>query len=142
MDQYKIKELWLQLCNLPLSVDTLTLPAQGGTANFVFNAGFENAGDQYFLMCGLLGTSPGTTLPSGLVCPCNWDPIVMPLVRSLNNITIFFDFIGTLDGNGMAFPRFEWPGYPGSAGLTISFAGCTIYPFIFVTNPVEIEIVE
>ena len=66
----------------------------------------------------------------------------MPLVRTLNNIAVFFDFIGTLDANGQASARFEWPGYPGSAGLDIYFAGCTIYPFDFVTNPVEIEVVQ
>ena len=108
--------------------------------DFVFDAGVENAGDQYFLMCGISGTWPGKTLPGGLVVPCNWDPIVMPLVRSLNNIAIFFDFIGTLDGLGQASPRFEWPGYPGSAGLKIYFAGCTIYPFDFVTNAVQVEV--
>ena len=80
------------------------------------------------------------TLPSGLVVPCNWDPLVMPLVRSLNNIAIFFGFIDTLDANGQASPRFEWPGYPGSTGLIIYFAGCTIYPFDFVTNAVELEV--
>jgi len=123
-----------------LRADVITVSEAGGTVNFTFDAGVENAEDQYFLMCGLLGASPGQALPGGLVCPCNWDHVVMPLVRSLNNLAIFFNFIGTLDTDGQAFPRFEWPGYPGSAGLVIYFAGCTIYPFDFVTNPVEVEV--
>lgn len=124
-----------------LAADLHVLSAgSAGTVDFIFDAGVENAGDQYFLMCGISGAWPGKTLPGGLVVPCNWDPIVMPLVRSLNNIAIFFDFIGTLDGLGQASPRFEWPGYPGSAGLKIYFAGCTIYPFDFVTNAVQVEV--
>lgn len=130
------------VCSQSLSCEASTIPeATPSAVDFLFDAGVGNAGDQYFLMCGLMGTSPGTTLPGGLVVPCNWDPVVMPLVRSLNNIAIFIGFIDTLDVNGQAFPRFEWPGYPGSAGLIIYFAGCTIYPFDFVSNSVEIEVV-
>lgn len=141
ISEYHVMAQFIAVVPCLLVADNASVPEAGGSVNFTLDAGVENAGDQCFLMCGLLGTSPGTTLPGGLVVPCNWDPVVMPIVRSLNNIAIFFDFIGTLDGNGQAFPRFEWPGYPGSAGLIIYFAGCTIYPFDFVTNSVEIEVV-
>ncbi|MFH2002462.1 MAG: hypothetical protein ABIK28_22505 [Planctomycetota bacterium] len=126
----------------PLTTDACTIVGDlPGTMNMVFDAGFENAGDKYFILCGLLGTSPGQPLPGGLIVPCNWDVNVITLVCSLNNIAVFFNFFGFLDANGKAYPRFEWPGYPGSAGLIIYFAGCTYHPFDFVTNPVQLELV-
>ena len=127
-------EIELDLTN-PLTADTkVVFETTASTVQFEFDAGVANAGQRYFLLCGLLGTSPGTTLPGGLVLPCNWDPIIAPLIIPLNNLALFFDFTGTLDANGKATPRFEWPGRPGSAGFNIYFAACTMQPFDFVSN--------
>ncbi|MFH2000276.1 MAG: SBBP repeat-containing protein [Planctomycetota bacterium] len=117
--------------------------ATAGTIDFNLLAGTENASNEYLLAAGISGSSPGVTLPTGLVLPLNWD-FVSDLSVLLNNTAYFFDFMGTLDADGSATARFEWPGIPGSAGMSLNFAFCTRDPdegFNFVSNPVEIELV-
>jgi len=114
----------------------------GGTVHFWLKAGEANAGNPYLLVAGVSGTSPGTPLPGGMVLPLKWD-WVSDLVLPYNNIAFFFDFLGTLDSNGEAWARFEWPGYPNSAGLVFYFACCAQDPvegFNFVSNPLEVEV--
>lgn len=126
----------------PLALsDNKLYETTSGTVDFDLDAGVGNAGDQYFLACGISGTEPGRTLPGGLVLPCNWD-FVTSLVMPYNNVSFFFDFIGNLDAYGQATARFEWPGYPGSNGLMIYFAYCTISPFDFVSNGATVEVVN
>jgi hypothetical protein len=125
---------------LDLNVNWLEESASGAV-DFALDAGVANGGDQYFLACGISGTEPGKTLPGGLVLPCTWD-FVTALVLPYNNIAFFFDFIGNLDPDGKATARFEWPGYPGSTGLMIYFAYCTISPYDFVSNGAAVEVVN
>ncbi|MFH2001565.1 MAG: SBBP repeat-containing protein [Planctomycetota bacterium] len=114
-----------------------------GAVEFNLLAGVNNASNEFLLVAGISGSSPGVTLPTGLVLPINWD-FVSDLSVLLNNTIYFFDFMGTLDADGSASARLEWPGIPGSAGLSLYFAFCTRDPdegFNFVSNPVEIELV-
>lgn len=112
------------------------------TVELILLGDVESAMNEYLLTAGISGSSPGVILPTGLVLPLNWD-FVSDLVIPLNNTAYFFDFMGSLDANGSATSRFEWPGIPGSAGLSFYFAFCAKDPdegFNFVSNPVEIEL--
>jgi hypothetical protein len=127
-----------------LQADTYTLSEQGGTVNFSLNASVGNAGRNYLLLCGISGTDPGYPLPGGTATlPLNWD-VFTDVVLSLSNTAFFSDFIGTLDGTGQGTAQLNWPGPslpPGSVGLKLYFAYCLGWPWEYVSNPMEVEIV-
>jgi hypothetical protein len=91
-----------------------TLLADGGevplntpvTINFTLSAGPEYAGNQYFLLAGVSGTYPGTTLPSGLNIPLNFDAITI-LVLAYPHSSVFQNFYGTLNASGEASAAFS-----------------------------------
>ena len=123
-----------------LDVDTNTLPEAGGTANFTLNAGPANGGRNYLLFGGVTGTSPGTTLPGGVVLPINWD-VFTTLVISLANTPLFTNFMGTLDAQGKATAAFHMPAVTGAVGAKMYFAYPLNNPWDFVSNFVTVEIV-
>jgi len=132
-----------KVANIGLYCDKYSLSAaNAGTIDLTLLAGTKNASNEYLLAAGISGSSPGVNLPTGLVLPLNWD-FVSDFSVLLNNTVYFYDFLGTMDLSGQASARFEWPGIPGSAGMSLYFAFCTRDPvegFNFVSNPVEIAL--
>jgi hypothetical protein len=112
----------------------------GGTVNFDLDAGPAYAGRKYFMLASVSGTSPGTSLPGGLTLPINQD-FMFDLVFTFAPLNLFFqNFSGTLDSNGQAEATFDYPGYPGSAGLVFYFAWMCYAPFDYVSNAVPVEV--
>jgi len=113
----------------------------GGTLTFtLFNE--DLAGHDYALFGTLTGTSPGTPWPNGLTLPVNWDWFTdFLLALALGNHPLLVDFIGTLDADGYATAEMIFPGHCQLYDdLTANFAWSSIYPFDFVSNSVEAEI--
>jgi len=127
-----------------LDADTYAIPASaGGIVDFALTAGIANANRNYFLLGSVTGTKPGFPLPGGLVIlPLNWD-IFTGLVFKLANTPPLANFYGTLyiSGNGTGQLNTFGPLPPTSVGIKMYFAYLLYYPFDFVSNPVEIEIV-
>ena len=112
----------------------------GGLANFVLNAGADNANRNYFLLGSVSGTEPGTPLPGGLVTlPLNWDFFTNIVINMING-PIFQNFMGSLDGTGSATATLNLPPVPGAAGLIMYYA-YALKPYDYVSNPVAVEIV-
>jgi hypothetical protein len=126
---------------LSLRADSTTLPEGPGTVNFQIDLGPGQAGSSYLLAIGISGATPGTPLPGGLTLPVNWDPVT-DLAVQFNNQAWFYDFWGTLDAEGKASPRLEWPGVPGTAGLVFDLAACTAQPFDEVTNGWQLTVLS
>jgi gingipain R len=125
----------------PLTCDTYTIPeATGGTVNFFLAAGTGNAGRNYIILGGTSGTSPGFPLPGGYATlPLNWDWFT-DIVFSLVNSLLFNNFMGSLDGSGMATAQLNFPPVPGYAGTVMYYAFTCSNPFDYVSNPVTITI--
>ncbi len=64
----------------------------------------------------------------------------MPLL----NTPVFLNFMGTLDASGQATAELNTGGPlpPGSVGIILSFAYCLNNPFDFVSNPINVEILD
>jgi hypothetical protein len=129
-----------------LGADTFTLSeSSGGQIGFYLFGGAPNGGRDYILLGSASGTAPGVPLPGGLVTlPLNWDDFTW-FVYSYSNSPVFVDFKGSLTwatSMGYALLDTLGPLPPGCMGLKVHFAYCLTSPFDFVSNPVEIEIVE
>ncbi|MBU0754057.1 MAG: hypothetical protein KJ645_02890, partial [Planctomycetes bacterium] len=134
----------------PWSTGTETLKANhyhvfapfGGPIQFDLKTGPEHAGRTYLVLAGLSGTAPGTLLPGGhVILPLNWDYFT-ELTMDLLNSSIFVNFLGTLDGAGMAQAQLVMPPLPNfNNEFTIYMASCLCMPFDFVSNPMEVLIV-
>lgn len=115
----------------------------GGMINFTLTAGLQNAKRDYLLFGGLSGTSPGNPLPGGyVVLPLNWDLFTNITIEYVNSI-FFMNFYGLLnkDGEGAAIFNTLGPLPSGLTGITFSFAYAIFYPWDFVSNPVNVEVV-
>ena len=110
--------------------------------DFQLNARKENANRNYILLGGVTGTSPGIPLPGGkATLPVNWD-LFTSFVLAYINSAIFQDFMGTLDGDGLAAAKLDTLGpIPGTAGLTMHFAYALDKPWNFTSNPVSVNVV-
>jgi hypothetical protein len=74
--------------------------------------------------------------------PLNWDPVT-DLVIALLGTPLLDGFIGELDPAGAADAMLTLPALPpGYVGTKLHFAWCLYSPFDFVSNPVEVEIVN
>jgi hypothetical protein len=127
-----------------LEVDAFEIPLSGNTLHFSLDAQPENGGRNYLLAGGLSGSVPGTLLPGGAaILPVNLDLFSFSILFPNLNTMIFQDFFGFLafDGTGNATLQ-SGPLPLGSTGLKLHFAYCLGYPWEFVSNPVEIEIVD
>jgi hypothetical protein len=133
----------IEVSSLTLSCDTDTIPENtGGTVNFTLNAGTVNGSRQYILLGSLSGTSPGTPLPGGFVTlPLNWDWFT-DFVFLNANTPLFMNFLGVLDGGGQSSAQLNLPPVPGAAGITMYYAYTCSKPYDFVSNAVEIDIVN
>jgi len=131
----------------PAATDTLvadiyTVPETGGTVNYQLTAGRSNANRTYLIVGGVTGTEPGFQLPGGMMLPINWD-VFSDLVMALLNGPVFSNFMATLDSQGNAQAALNAPPIPpGFVGTVMYYAYTLNNPFDFVSNPVEIEIIQ
>lgn len=136
--------LWVADMGEPLSTDVDTISAAtGGTVIFTLDAGAANASRNYFLLGSVTGTS-GIALPGGLATlPLSWD-VFTNLVITLVNTSVFTDFLGTLDAQGIATASLNATGPlpPGSVGLVMYYAYALDKPFDFASNFVTVTVVN
>lgn len=126
--------LWAQYSEISQTVPT--------TVDFHLDAGVANAGRTYLIVGSATGTDPGHALPGGMVLPVNWDWFT-DLQMGLINTPWFANFFSQLDGDGMGDAKIETRALPAAAvGLTLNFAYCLNAPFDYVSNPVQINIVN
>lgn len=126
--------------------DVNTIAASGGgTVRFDHLLGSAHAGDVYFLLGSMTGTSPGFNV-AGVQLPLNFD-YLLGSSATLFNIGIFVNTLGTLDANGRGTSRIVVPpGYIPSAvvGTELHFAHLIYSPTLLPLrsgNPVKITIV-
>lgn len=129
-----------------LEVDVNTLSARtGGVVNFSLDAGPTYFWRIYILFGSVSGTAPGLMLPSGKVLPINWDYFSDYILVNMNT-PMFHNFIGMLDHDGIGSAQLNTVGAgfvsQGCIGKKLYFAYCTSCYWDFVSNPVEIEIVD
>ncbi len=125
-----------------LAADVFSLSeATGGSVHFTLNGGAGNASRSYLLLGGASETIPGMPLPGGkATLPVNWDFFTSIVIDALNS-PLFNGFLGTLNGSGTGTATLFLPPVPGAADITLHFA-YTLYPYNFVSNPVEMAIEE
>jgi hypothetical protein len=128
---------------MALSVDNHTVKISGDTVNFDLQAGIVNAKRNYLLLGSVSGTNPGFPLPGGVVeLPLHWDPFT-DLVLLFLNTPVFCNFMGELSSYGSQNAQMKIPSLPTSSiGVKIYFAYCINNPFNFISNPVEIEVIQ
>lgn len=126
-----------------LEADTFTLSETGGTVNFTLNAGSDNGGRLYFLLGSFSGTAQGFPLPGGQASiRINWD-IFTDIVWYNLNSPIFQNFWVYLDPAGQGAAQLNVPPLPsGFVGAKMYYAYCLGWPWEFVSNPIEVEIVN
>ncbi|MFH1998185.1 MAG: thioredoxin domain-containing protein [Planctomycetota bacterium] len=125
-----------------LSADVYTLPETGGSINFGLYAGSEHQGRNYLLACGVTGSTPGTTLPGGMVLPVNFDVFTYNILFPLLNTSLFMDFYGNINAEGTAAAQLNSGTLPpGYTGTVLTFAYCLNDPFDYVSMPIDVEIV-
>ncbi|MFN3242811.1 MAG: aryl-sulfate sulfotransferase [Planctomycetota bacterium] len=82
--------------------------ANGGIIDCTHICDTERTGDFYYLLGSLAGTTPGTTLPGGVILPLNTDVLLVGMVTH-PNITVFVDTLGTVDAVGKANSSIQIP---------------------------------
>ena len=115
----------------------------GGTQTLTVNAGKAHANRLYWIFGSVTGTSPGINL-LGVHIPLNPDPYTDIALVSVNT-SVFTNFQGTLDANGLATALFNVPGNLSipSSGLTLHHAYVvynTSGTFHMASNPVPITL--
>ncbi|MFH2002153.1 MAG: C25 family cysteine peptidase, partial [Planctomycetota bacterium] len=114
----------LQGQTLVADATTVSLSASSDTT-FTIKAGLDHRGDTYFLLGGVTGTTPGISLPVGLVVPLNFD-FFTQMTLAYANTPLFQNFYGILDSAGEATPVLSTTGLtpmdPGLAGAMMYFA--------------------
>ncbi|MFH2002349.1 MAG: hypothetical protein ABIK28_21940 [Planctomycetota bacterium] len=110
-------------------------------ADIVFSLGADagNAGRPYLLLGTFSGTTPGYSLPGGMVLPLNWDVFTDFIVVTLNTPACA-NFLGYLDADGEASAHLNSMGpVPASViGNQAHFAYTLGNPFNFISNPIAI----
>ena len=121
--------------------DSELYAATGGSLTLDLVAGSERAGRNYWTVGSFSGTSPGTTLPGGIVAPLNRDNFTQFVIQNTNGPG-FQGFAGSLDANGFASATIDTLGpIPASlVGRTAHFAFVTLNPIDFASNPVAVRI--
>ena len=109
----------------------------GGTQNFTLNAGLFHAGDLYFVVGSLSGTTPGIPFPGAGVLPLNFDAYTNYTVQNPNGPLLVNTF-STIGPLGLANAALVLPtGLPVSlVGMTVNHAYVLIQvsPFFAVTD--------
>jgi hypothetical protein len=134
----------LQGCVLLADANELSA-RDGGVINFDLLAGDENGNRKYFLLGSASGTDPGTLLPGGLATlPLNMDFFTY-FVIAMMNTALFDNFMGELDGSGIAEAQMAVKGIgssPGCVGTVLHFAYALPAPWDCASNAVAVEIVD
>jgi hypothetical protein len=128
----------------PLQADLFSVSASsGGSVEFMLSAGTSNGGRVYAVFASLSGTVPGYPLPGGQThLRINWD-LFTSLVYSLMNTPVFQDFYGHLSPGGSKLVYLNSPPLPPTAvGVVMYYGYCLGAPWEFVSNPVEVDIVN
>lgn len=125
-----------------LTVDAYTLPLlTGGAVNFDLDAGSAHGLRNFIMLGSVTGTAPGTPLPGGhATLPINWD-IYTDLMLPLLNSPLFMNFMGKLTSSGEGAAQLNAPSFTdtGLVDLRMNYAFCTMKPYDFASNPVEIR---
>lgn len=126
---------------LALSVDLDAITSGAPTVvDFNIAGGTENAGRLYLILGSLSGTSPGLPISPGVTLPLNVDAFTDANLQLLN--TPFFPgFFGVLGADGEATAQFDslGPLDVAFAGLTMTFAGMTLFDSVSETVTVEVN---
>ncbi len=92
-----------------------------GTQSLTVNAGTAHANRLYWIFGSVTGTSPGVNL-LGVHIPLNPDPYTDIAIGAVNT-TVWTNFKGTLDANGLATASFNVPAnQPIPSGFTFHHA--------------------
>jgi hypothetical protein len=113
----------------------------GGFIDLTLNGSATLAGRLYALLVTTSGTSPGTPVGS-VVLPLNWD-VITDICAANFNTPVFDNFLGYLDGNGVAVATVYVPVItdPAAIGLQLDFAWLTLNPIDFASDPAGILLV-
>jgi hypothetical protein len=104
--------------------------ASGGTQTLSLATGASHAGQTYWVLGSLGGTSPGLPLPGGGELPLVFDAWT-DVTLSQPNLPPYTDSFGTLDARGDGSTAFDVP-----AGLPASLAGFTFsHAFLVFDGP-------
>jgi len=101
----------------------------GGSVTFDLIAGSAQAGQQYFVLGSISGTTPGFT-KTFINVPLNWDAYT-DVTLALANTAVLTDTVGVLDGDGRATASLNvTPGLlPASAvGFVLNHAALAVNP--------------
>lgn len=127
--------------------DELVLPLiDGGTQTATLNAGAAHAGEFYWILGSVSGTSPGIPLGNGWSLPLVVDPY-FNLTLSKPGLTPYQPSLGFLDAAGHMIAQVTVPPESdfGLAGLTVHHA-YLLYDFaqssvLFTSVPIELRLV-
>jgi hypothetical protein len=124
----------------PLTISSPTVPLAGGVRQLFIQAGALGAFRDYLILGSASGSSPGITV-AFLHLPLNFDDFT-GLMYPLVNTSLFMNFQGTTDANGMATATMNIPTIPPvSLGVTITFAGALINPVNATSLAAQLQIV-
>lgn len=122
------------------------LSVTGGRVEFTNIVDSSHAGDTFYLLGSLSGTSPGTLMPGGVVVPLNFD-VLMIGMAVYPNIGVFQNTMGTFDPSAKEVSALDVPPGlidPSLVGFDMDFAhlilqgGFTTH----VSNTVRVSIVN
>jgi hypothetical protein len=82
--------------------------ANGGRVDCTHIVDTVHAGDIYYLLGSLSGTSPGTLLPGGVMLPLNLD-VLLTGMATQPNFGVFIDTLGMVDAQGRASSAIDIP---------------------------------
>ena len=114
----------------------------GGTQTLHLRAGAARAGQIYFLLGSLTGTSPGLPVDT-LVLPLNFDAYFLHTLSKPNKPPLS-NSLSVLDAEGRSTASFTLPsGLTGLVGFTAHHAFATLTPLgaTFVSEPAAVEFV-
>ena len=121
-------------------VPTISL-ATGGTQTMTASVGTAGAGNLFFVLGSLTGTSPGTPLGGGFVLPLNFDGYTATTLRP--NSGTLTNSLGLFSAAGIGATAFAVPPLdPALVGLTFNHAFAELNPsgtIVGVSNPVELQ---
>lgn len=111
----------------------------GQRVTFTIAAGQANAGRSYVVLGSTHGTSPGLTLPGGLVLPLKPDRY-LEYTQQFPNSPLLANSSGVLDANGRATVTF----HPNSRfeGQTVNHAFYLVGPIDFVSEAEAVQVVH
>jgi hypothetical protein len=118
----------------------------GGRIEFTNLVDSSHAGDMFFLLGSLSGTSPGTLMPGGVVVPLNID-VLMTGMALYPNIGVFQNTMGMFDPSGKEVSALDIPPgliSPALVGLEMDFAHLILQGGITteVSNTVRVDIIN